>query len=595
MAKPPGFQKHGKTYRVQKAIPKDLRPLYGGKQTIFRKIDSIELRSAAAEAWRILAALETEFEARRKGLSPTGNLEVASGDEPLLRDQISSDEISQICEHVAYSILDSDETSRRDGTYSDDWMFDHANKIIIEGDSWTRQALSRGVYPEEMTHSATEWLYAYGFSLDPNGEHFKRFMFKFAAMVQSTVKARIARNQGEYVPTPDAPSKPFDSSSISEEPAGQSGVVPSQSPASLVDKTISFNLRDLVEEFLELQDRQTAMYKKYSAVLHLLVEYLRNPRIDRIKQVDIEKYLEAVCRRIPPRWRDHLNKGQTLTTLLQRDWVDVGISPKTFSSTYIAALGPFLNHAKRRYSDPPLGYPSFSPNITVSGVKYSGTKAEGMKVQRSLRADELIRLFDGPEMAKFRDNPEEHHKYWLPLIGLYTGARVNEICQLNPHIDIDITALIPHFIFTDESETEQGVRKSVKNETSKRSVPIHPVLIRLGLLDFVRKSRSESSSKIIFSEWPPSKGRASAKAEKWFRGFLAELGIRDETPGKNVSGMHAFRHTFLNRALNLGITNAEVLTGHAGGKSRVVRGYEGELSLEAKLKVLSKLEFDLKH
>ena len=49
LAKPPGFQKHGKTYRVQKAIPKDLRPLYGGKQTIFRKIDSIELRSAAAE------------------------------------------------------------------------------------------------------------------------------------------------------------------------------------------------------------------------------------------------------------------------------------------------------------------------------------------------------------------------------------------------------------------------------------------------------------------------------------------------------------------------------------------------------------------
>jgi hypothetical protein len=55
--------------------------------------------------------------------------------------------------------------------------------------------------------------------------------------------------------------------------------------------------------------------------------------------------------------------------------------------------------------------------------------------------------------------------------------------------------------------------------------------------------------------------------------------------------MHAFRHTLLNRALNVDV-DASPITGHAGGKSKVVRGYEGKLWLENLQKILEAIRFE---
>lgn len=88
------------------------------------------------------------------------------------------------------------------------------------------------------------------------------------------------------------------------------------------------------------------------------------------------------------------------------------------------------------------------------------------------------------------------------------------------------------------------------------------------------------------------RGKASAEAEKWFRQFLKDTGLRDEKRGGRLVGMHAFRHTLLNRASNANPPiNAESITGHAGEKTAIVRGYEGELSLENKSRILEAIPF----
>jgi hypothetical protein len=71
-----------------------------------------------------------------------------------------------------------------------------------------------------------------------------------------------------------------------------------------------------------------------------------------------------------------------------------------------------------------------------------------------MKAEELQKLFNNPKMTKYAANPDTAHYCWLPLIGLYTGARINEICQLNPSEDIkqDSATGIHYFHFTDESE-----------------------------------------------------------------------------------------------------------------------------------------------
>ena len=62
------------------------------------------------------------------------------------------------------------------------------------------------------------------------------------------------------------------------------------------------------------------------------------------------------------------------------------------------------------------------------------------------------------------------HYFWLPLLGLYTGARLNELCQLYLE-DLKCLSGVWVFDFNDEHE------KKLKNADSKRVIPIHHSLI----------------------------------------------------------------------------------------------------------------------
>jgi hypothetical protein len=70
-------------------------------------------------------------------------------------------------------------------------------------------------------------------------------------------------------------------------------------------------------------------------------------------------------------------------------------------------------------------------------------------------------------------------------------------------------------------------------------------------------------------------------------------GLRDLTPKRSLLGMHAFRSTLMNTALNVGV-RIESITGHSDeDKSSVVKGYEGEVWLKNKKLLLEKITFDV--
>lgn len=71
---------------------------------------------------------------------------------------------------------------------------------------------------------------------------------------------------------------------------------------------------------------------------------------------------------------------------------------------------------------------------------------------------------------------------WIPLIALFTGARLEEIAQLQVD-DVRIDALrgnVPIIRFTD-----LGDDQALKTDAARRDVPIHKELIKAGLLRFV--------------------------------------------------------------------------------------------------------------
>ena len=75
--------------------------------------------------------------------------------------------------------------------------------------------------------------------------------------------------------------------------------------------------------------------------------------------------------------------------------------------------------------------------------------------------------------------------YWSFLIGIFSGMRTNETAQLR--IEDIIKKGNVWMISIDEAEG-----KSVKTTSSIRKVPVHPTLISLGFIDYVKIIKSKT-------------------------------------------------------------------------------------------------------
>ncbi len=151
---------------------------------------------------------------------------------------------------------------------------------------------------------------------------------------------------------------------------------------------------------------------------------------------------------------------------------------------------------------------------------------------------------------------KDSHK-WGTLLGLFTGARVNEISQL--HIaDIRQEDDIWIIHFTDESD--EGERKRIKADASKRKVPIHSRLIELGFLDFVA-SRKDKHERLFFDFNYTAKAGYGCALSRWTNEtFFVKLEVKSK---QHV--FHSFRHTMNERLLHAYVPDpiAKCVIGHA--------------------------------
>lgn len=300
-------------------------------------------------------------------------------------------------------------------------------------------------------------------------------------------------------------------------------------------------LSAVIKHFLDdyKAKRKPAMLAKHKPVLSMLLEVIGDKPIDELKQGDFNNFFKLLGQ-LPPRWKDQCRRHNLSIRALAELTHDETIGPKSFDDTYIACVRPFLKVSIRNFQD--RGFPT---GLTTVGTEYVGDREEGESKQRAFKDAELKRLFEGQEMQNFASNQALAHFYWLPHLGLFTGARVNEICQLNPQTDIllDPDTNTWHFWITTTTESDSRIRKSVKTGDS-RKVPIHKALIDLGFLNYFKRVKA-TGAKLLFPEWPPVNFRASGNAEDWFRQLLRDTALRDDTPHAKILGMHAFRHTLL--------------------------------------------------
>nr|WP_155988164.1 site-specific integrase [Brevundimonas sp. EAKA] len=143
---------------------------------------------------------------------------------------------------------------------------------------------------------------------------------------------------------------------------------------------------------------------------------------------------------------------------------------------------------------------------------------------------------DGWHYAVPGGNRPRRARFWIPLIGLYSGMRLNEICQLDV-ADIQVVEGVLCFLVRADP-TEAG-RKRLKTKTSERVVPVHPTLLRLGFSQYLAARREQNSQKLFPELRASATGYFSDSFSKWFRRFLASAGA--EAPR---TCFHSFRHCF---------------------------------------------------
>ena len=190
------------------------------------------------------------------------------------------------------------------------------------------------------------------------------------------------------------------------------------------------------------------------------------------------------------------------------------------------------------------------------------------------------RAFVGCESEKNQLDPGRHRvrdwRFWLPMILAFTGARLNEVVQLRVQ---DIRQVEGLWIF---AFTGEGVGQSLKTASSRRVLPVHPQLLGLGLMEFVQDAAAAGQADLFYKVSLDADGRHSTRAGKWFRKFLARIGVK----GSDLGGAHRWRHTLADALRKGGVQDFDIgrLLGHDVNVARMTGHYGREVDLSVKQK-----------
>lgn len=173
--------------------------------------------------------------------------------------------------------------------------------------------------------------------------------------------------------------------------------------------------------------------------------------------------------------------------------------------------------------------------------------AKKLLLKDTRNAIDLREIFTRAELEKIFNHPkfvEGQFKYpayyWIPLISLFTGMRLEEIAQLHCADIKKLKAELWVIDINEEGEDENGFLKTLKNKNARRQVPIHKALIDLGFIDYVT-GVSQANHIRVFPELnqttnTPKLGKQPGKQ------FSAV--VKESIKNSDKKSFHSLRHTF---------------------------------------------------
>ena len=193
----------------------------------------------------------------------------------------------------------------------------------------------------------------------------------------------------------------------------------------------------------------------------------------------------------------------------------------------------------------------------------------------SFTVDQISVLFDNARKYKIN----EPCKYWTALAIAFTGCRIEELAQIHIETDLqkdDVSGV--WFLNLNGKLDPDGVaRKSLKNKSSWRCIPIHSALVEHGFVDFLKAQVRAGYTRPFEQGWKPSLFN-DGTAYKWSH-YITNWGGREINKLRKsgalvdaenkLSYFHSMRHLISGLMSRAGISPeaSEAAMGHkyAGG------------------------------
>jgi integrase len=326
--------------------------------------------------------------------------------------------------------------------------------------------------------------------------------------------------------------------------------------------TLSAMIKAYFDEVKATGTQQAKTIEENTAIFQLLVEVTKNPAAETIG-IKAATDFKSILLRLPPNRGKGKFAGKSVSEVLRMR------PSETMSNSsvnkYLRRCGALFTWGKRH------GYCHENP-------------FGGLAIRRECRPHQLRERFTIEELAKLFDPANLHrdmrksYMFWLPWLGLLTGARLEELCQL--HLD-DIRQEGGVWVFDINAKDE----KRLKTLSSERLAPVHPRLVELGLLDHVEMLRGRGEKR-LFPELDHRRDGYGQTASKWFGRYRERLGI--DKP------FHSLRHTFIDELHQLGADHKKIaaLVGHAD-ESMTGGRYSKPFRPDVMLPVVEMLKFEV--
>jgi integrase len=294
-------------------------------------------------------------------------------------------------------------------------------------------------------------------------------------------------------------------------------------------------LSEIVEPFLAAMAQKKVRpwpdddVRKARSVYSLFEDYCGDKSLSEYKRSEVYEFYRALALLPKHHGKRPRDRNKTMQERIA-DAEGTRLTAKTmegYATKLIALFERHRNEDDLNWINPAEGFDKFEE---IGEASISRKMWEGEPLQKLLQAP----VWTGAASEARPRTPGEHvyanERYWLPILALYHGARLEELARL-VRAEVVTEGDITYLNITDEDPpgTELERKKRVKTEAAKRRVPLHRKVLELGFLDYVERVAPKPDSYLFprLKPDPRKSGHRSGKFSQWFTEYRRDAGIDD--------------------------------------------------------------------